>query len=199
MKSQILIGFGSNLKNPFSQLSKALHLLSAKNYITLCDTSPIYITEPLGYKKQANFLNCVISVKTRLKAHSLLKILLSIEKKMGRTRLFKNAPRVIDLDLLLFRNEKKTISRLPYLSLPHPEMLHRKFVLQPVSDLDAHIKIPGKKALYYYLKNTSNQETKKSQKKIRLSFNSLCHISRQQTFSFPAKGQISNKSLWSNV
>ncbi len=178
MKSQILIGCGSNLKNPLYQLSKALYLLSAKNYITLCETSPIYVTEPLGYKKQADFLNCVISIETRLKAHSLLKILLNIEKKMGRIRLFKNAPRVIDLDLLLFKHEKKTISRLPYLSLPHPEMLHRKFVLQPVSDLNAHIKIPGKRALYYYLKNISNQETKKSHKKIRLPFNSSRHISK---------------------
>ena len=179
MKSQILIGCGSNLKNPFFQLSKALHLLSAKNYITLCAVSPIYITEPLGYKQQPEFLNCVISIKTKIKAHFLLRTLLNIEKKMGRTRLFKNAPRVIDLDLLLFRNEKKIISRLPYLSLPHPEILHRKFVLQPVSDLDAHIKIPGKRALYYYLKNTSNQETKKSDKKIRLPFNYSYHISRK--------------------
>ena len=111
MKSQILIGCGSNLKNPLFQLSKALHLLSAKHYITLCATSPIYITEPLGYKKQADFFNCVVSIKTRIKAHSLLKILLNIEKRMGRTRLFKNAPRVIDLDLLLFRREKKIIPR----------------------------------------------------------------------------------------
>ena len=179
MKSQILIGCGSNLKNPLYQLSKAIHFLSSKNYITLCETSPIYITEPLGYKKQADFFNCVISIKTRLKAHSLLKILLNIEKKMGRIRLFKNAPRVIDLDLLIFRHQKKIISRLPFLSLPHPEMLYRKFVLQPVSDLDAHIKIPGKRALYYYLKNLSNQETKKSHKRIRLPFNSLCPISRK--------------------
>ena len=178
MKSQILIGCGSNLKNPLSQLSKALHLLSAKSYITLCKASPIYITEPLGYKKQPDFFNCVISIKTRLKAHSLLKILLNIEKKMGRTRLFKNAPRPIDLDLLLFRHEKKIISRVPYLYLPHPEMLVRKFVLQPVSDLNVHIKIPGKRALCYYLKNTRNQETKKSHKKIRLPFNNLCRISR---------------------
>ena len=178
MKSQILIGCGSNLKNPLFQLSKALHLLSAKNYITLYAVSPIYITEPLGYKKQADFFNCVVSIKTRVKAHSLLKILLNLEKKMGRTRLFKNAPRVIDLDLLIFKNEKKIISRLPYLSLPHPEMLHRKFVLQPISDLDTHIKIPGKRSLYCYLKNTRNQEIKKSHKTIRLPFNPLCRNSR---------------------
>jgi len=120
MKSQILIGFGSNLKNPLFQLSKALHLLSAKNYITLCATSPIYITEPLGYKKQADFFNCVVSIKTRIKAHSLLKTLLNIEKKMGRTRLFKNAPRVIDLDLLLLDTRKKlslVCPTCPYLIL----------------------------------------------------------------------------------
>ena len=178
MKSQILIGCGSNLKNPLFQLSKALHLLSTKHYITLCAVSPIYITEPLGYKKQADFFNCVISIKTRVRAHSLLKTLLNIEKKMGRTRLFKNAPRVIDLDLLLFRQEKTNISRLPNLTLPHPEIIHRKFVLQPISDLDTHIKIPGKRALYCHLKNTYNQKIKKSHKKIRLPFKSLCHISR---------------------
>ena len=177
MKSQILIGCGSNLKNPFFQLSKALHLLSAKNYITLCAVSPIYITEPLGYKQQPEFLNCVISIKTKVKAHFLLRTLLNIEKKMGRTRLFKNAPRVIDLDLLLFRHEKKFISRLPYLSLPHPEIVHRQFVLQPVSDLDAHIKIPGKKSLCSHLKNTNDQEIKKSHKKIRMPFNSSLRIS----------------------
>ena len=178
MNSQILIGCGSNLKNPLVQISKALHLLSAKNYITLCAASPLYITEPLGYKKQPNFFNCVISIKTQVKAHSLLKTLLNVERKMGRIRHFKNAPRVIDLDLLVFRHEKKIISRSPFLFLPHAEMLHRKFVLQPVSDLDAHIKIPGKRALYSYLKNTYNQEIKKSHKKIRLPFKSLCRISR---------------------
>ena len=178
MKSQILIGCGSNLKNPLSQLSKAMHLLSAKHYITLYAASPIYISEPLGYKKQADFLNCVISIKTRARAHFLLKTLLNIEKKMGRTRLFKNAPRVIDLDLLLFKHEKKNISRLPYLTLPHPEMLHRKFVLQPISDLDTHTKIPGKRALYCHLRNTYNQEIKKSRKKIRFPFKSLCRVSR---------------------
>ena len=178
MKSQILIGCGSNLKNPLFQLSKAMHLLSAKHHITLYAASPIYITAPLGFKKQADFFNCVISIKTRVDAHSLLKTLLNIETKMGRTRLFKNAPRVIDLDLLLFRNEKKIISRLPCLSIPHPEMLHRKFVLRPISDLDSQIKMPGKRALYCYLKNTDNQEIKKSHKKIRLPFKSLCRISR---------------------
>ena len=82
MSSQIIIGCGSNLKNPLVQLSKALRSLSAKNYITLSATSPIYITEPLGYKKQADFFNCVVSIKTRVKAHSLLKILLNLERFM---------------------------------------------------------------------------------------------------------------------
>ena len=67
MKSQILIGCGSNLKNPLFQLSKAMRLLSAKHYINLYAASPIYISEPLGYKKQADFFNCVISIKTRVK------------------------------------------------------------------------------------------------------------------------------------
>ena len=88
MKSQILIGCGSNLKNPLFQLSKAMHLLSAKHYITLYAASPIYISEPLGYKKQADFLNCVISMKTQARAHFLLKTLLNIEKKNGKNQTF---------------------------------------------------------------------------------------------------------------
>ena len=74
----------------------------------------------------------------------MLKTLLSIEKN-GKNQAFKNAPRVIDLDLLLL-DTRKNYPRLPYLSLPHPEMLHRKFVLQPISDLNTYIKIPGKRA-----------------------------------------------------
>ena len=141
-------------------------------------TSPIYITEPLGYKKQADFFNCVVSIKTRLKAHSLLKTLLNIEKKMGRTRLFKNAPRVIDLDLLLFRTRKK-LSLVALLVLTSSSNASSKICTPTSVGFKFHIKIPGKRALYYYLKNTSNQETKKSHKKIRPPFNSLCHISRK--------------------
>ncbi len=158
------------MKNPFTQLSKALHLLSTKKQLTLKKISPIYITEPVGYKRQANFFNCVVLIKARVKAHSLLKVLLTIEKKMGRVRTFKNAPRLIDLDLLLFKQEKKSITRKPTLSLPHPEMLGRKFVLQPMLDLDTHIKIPGKRAGNFYSKQIRNQKTKKSLKKIRLVF-----------------------------
>ena len=176
MKQHILIGCGSNLKNPVFQLSKALVILSSKNYISLKKMSPVYLTEPLGYQNQAPFYNCVISVKARVTPHALLKKLLLIEKKMGRLRTFKNSPRIIDLDLLLFRQERKSISRIPDLSLPHPEIVHRKFVLQPMLDLDTHIKIPGMRSIYFYLRKTHHQKVRKTSKKIRLSYRPLRRI-----------------------
>ena len=178
MKSQILISCGSNLKNPHKQLSKALHILLSKNYIRLQKISPIYLTEPLGYKNQNNFFNCIISIRTRVTAHFLLKTLLLIEKKMGRMRTFKNAPRVIDLDLISFKQEKKSIAQLPYLSLPHPETVRRKFVLQPILDLNKYTKIPGKRPGCYYLKIINYQKTKKTEKKLRLLFKSSGCLTR---------------------
>ena len=179
MKSHILIGCGTNLKNPLAQLSKALHILLSKNFIALRKISPVYLTEPLGHKEQPNFLNCIISIRARVSAHSLLKTLLLIEKRMGRVRTFKNAPRVIDLDLILFKQEKKNIARFPCLSLPHPEILHRKFVLQPILDVDTYTKIPGKRPGYYYLRNINDQKIKKTKKKVRLPFKLSNRFRRQ--------------------
>ena len=167
--TKILIGCGSNLKNPFIQLSKTLNLLSVQNYITLQRISPLYKTEPWGFKNQSDYLNCVISIKSKVNAHSLLRRLLKIEKKLGRIRSFKNAPRIIDLDLLVYKQEKKHINLVPQLSLPHPQIVHRKFVIQPLLDLGFDIKIPGKKTLRHYLKLTNNQRIKKIRKEVRLS------------------------------
>jgi 2-amino-4-hydroxy-6-hydroxymethyldihydropteridine diphosphokinase len=95
-------------------------------------TSSIYETDPVGYADQPRFWNLVVRVTTRLSPEELLQQLLEVERRMGRERSFRNAPRVIDLDILLFDD---VVLEAPGLSLPHPRMNERAFVLYPLVEL----------------------------------------------------------------
>ena len=128
--SGIFISLGSNLGDRSENLSKALQLLSTK--CTIFGASSIYETEPLYKQDQPFFLNQVIEVKTALRAHELLYFCLDIERQMGRVRSLKNEPRIIDLDLLLY---KDIIINTTNLILPHPLIQERKFVLVPLCEI----------------------------------------------------------------
>ncbi|MBR5544147.1 MAG: 2-amino-4-hydroxy-6-hydroxymethyldihydropteridine diphosphokinase [Clostridia bacterium] len=109
---------------------EALNLLPLTKVI---EVSNVYETAPVGYANQENFLNIVVSVSTELNAHNLLGAALGIEAGMGRVRTIKNGPRIIDVDLLMYENEKIDAHTL---TLPHPRMLERNFVLKPLLDLN---------------------------------------------------------------
>lgn len=94
--------------------------------------SSIYETDPVGYLDQPPFLNMVVAVETSLSPHELLARLLEIEQELGRVRTFRNAPRIIDLDILLFG---QAVFEDPELQLPHPRMLERRFVLEPLNEI----------------------------------------------------------------
>lgn len=137
MQITAYIGFGGNLGDVTSCFQAALGLLSLKKEISHIHASPLYKTEPLtpSYKKDENqnwYLNAVIALKTTLGLHELFAYLQEIELSLGRTRSKKWASRLIDLDLLFYGD---IIYHDNELSIPHREMIKRRFVLEPFCDL----------------------------------------------------------------
>ncbi len=130
------IGIGSNLGNRLENINKAIELLRKNHGIKIKKVSSIIETKPVGGPTQENFLNGVIKIKTDLEPMSLLLILQNIEKKLGRVRMIKNGPRSIDLDILLYDNQK---INAPGLKIPHPRMLEREFVMKPLLEIESDI------------------------------------------------------------
>ncbi len=126
------LGIGTNIGDRLQNLINAVEAINLLPMTKVNEVSNIYETEPVDYDNQDDFLNIVISVSTELNAHNLLGAALGIEAGMGRVRTIKNGPRVIDIDLLLYGNEKYDTETLV---LPHPRMLNRNFVLKPLLDL----------------------------------------------------------------
>lgn len=133
--------------NSKSQLTKAI--LNIEKLIgCLTRQSSIYSTAAWGNLKQPDFLNQVIIVETTLSAQQTMQTILFIEKKMGRIRTGKNAPRIIDIDILFFNKE---IIELPQLSVPHPQIQNRRFVLIPLNQLSPNLKHPVLKKTIHQL------------------------------------------------
>lgn len=127
------IGLGSNLDNPVRQVFLAIKALEQSPTIQLLQTSSLYKTEPVGYAAQPDFINAVACVQTLLSPEQLLQLLQTIELSQGRQRgSIQFGPRTIDLDLLLYGEE--TI-QMEQLTVPHPRMLTRGFVLYPLSEI----------------------------------------------------------------
>lgn len=127
------LGIGTNIGDRLQNLIDTVEALNLLPLTKVIDVSNVYETEPVGYANQDDFLNIVVSVSTELNAHNLLGAALGIEAGMGRVRTIKNGPRIIDVDLLMY--EKENIDSLT-LTLPHPRMLERNFVLKPLLDLN---------------------------------------------------------------
>jgi 2-amino-4-hydroxy-6-hydroxymethyldihydropteridine diphosphokinase len=133
------IALGSNLKQPASQIKQALIVLQELPQTVLLQHSSLYQTAPVGYDNQPDFINAVASLETMLEPSQLLQSILDIESSFGRERPFPNAPRVLDLDLLLYDElEMHTES----LTLPHPRMHLRAFVMLPLSEIAQNLMIP---------------------------------------------------------
>ncbi|MBO9598562.1 MAG: 2-amino-4-hydroxy-6-hydroxymethyldihydropteridine diphosphokinase [Cohnella sp.] len=126
------VALGANLGDRESSLREALSKLVSEPGIELLAISRVYETAPVGYKDQPSFLNLVVRVGTRRTPLELLRRLLEIEQEMGRVRDIRFGPRIIDLDLLLVGETKMDT---PELTLPHPRMGERAFVLVPLRDV----------------------------------------------------------------
>ncbi len=140
-KHVAFVGLGSNLGDPASQLRAALAALSALRAVHIAAVSSLYRSAPMGNADQPDFVNAVARLSTGLAPRELLCALLDIERGLGRERSFRNAPRTLDLDLLLY--DADTIDE-PGLSVPHPRMHERAFVLVPLVEIAPECEIPGK-------------------------------------------------------
>jgi 2-amino-4-hydroxy-6-hydroxymethyldihydropteridine diphosphokinase len=116
-----------------------------REFVHVNAVSSVYETDPVGFADQPHFWNVVVQIATSLKPPELLERLLDIEQRMGRARSFRNAPRVIDLDILLYGDVVLDVSGL---KLPHPRMTERAFVLKPLVELDASLRHPVSGALF---------------------------------------------------
>jgi len=129
---------GSNIGNSKASLSKAVAQIE-KQIGRVTRQSGLYSTAAWGNTKQPDFLNQVIIVETKLSAQHTMQTILNIEMKMGRIRTVKNAPRVIDIDILFFNKE---IIGQAELTVPHPHIQNRRFVLVPLNQLSPNLKHP---------------------------------------------------------
>ncbi|WP_431802023.1 2-amino-4-hydroxy-6-hydroxymethyldihydropteridine diphosphokinase [Halobacillus andaensis] len=134
------IALGSNLQEREQFLTEAIDLIKGHEQINLKNTSSIYETEPVGYTDQNCFLNAVIEVDTSLEPLVLLDYCQQIEEELGRKRVIKWGPRTIDLDILLYNQENMKDERL---TIPHPHMHERAFVMVPLAELNPGIYIPA--------------------------------------------------------
>lgn len=135
------LGLGANLGEPQRTVSEVMLELGQLPRTAVTGRSSLYRSAPLGYRQQPDFINAVVRVDTELGAEILFDELLAIEGRHGRGRSFPNAPRTLDLDLLLYGDATLATPRL---IVPHPRMHERAFVLKPLLDLDPEISIPGK-------------------------------------------------------
>ena len=136
------VALGSNLGDREETLLAALDALAAEPGVEVVAVSRFYDTEPVGYVDQPRFLNGAAALETELPAQELLQRLLAVELRFGRNRqdVPAQGPRTLDLDLLLYGDAE--IDE-PGLRVPHPRLHERRFVLEPLADLDPALEVPG--------------------------------------------------------
>jgi 2-amino-4-hydroxy-6-hydroxymethyldihydropteridine diphosphokinase len=140
MKHIAYVGLGSNLADPVAQVSQALEALGKLPRTRMVGHSSLYRSAPVGYLEQPDFINAVAQLETELAPRILLEELLALEQKCGRTREFLNSPRTLDLDVLLYDD---LVHHEHGLTIPHPQMHLRAFVLQPLLEIAPECVIPG--------------------------------------------------------
>lgn len=140
MTVSAFIGLGANLDDPRAHLLRAIDELAHLPYTSLTAKSSLWRSAPVGYADQPEFVNAVARLDTDLEPEALLGELQNIELAHGRKRCFANAPRTLDLDLLLYGDEARAT---PKLTLPHPRMHDRAFVLEPLLEIAPDLSIPG--------------------------------------------------------
>jgi 2-amino-4-hydroxy-6-hydroxymethyldihydropteridine diphosphokinase len=139
------VGLGANLGDRERTLREAVAALQAEEGIEVVGVSTLRETEPVGVGEQPLYLNGAVVLDTRLPARELLDVLLAVEQGFGRVRVpGEHGPRTLDLDLLLYGDEE---IEEPELTVPHPRLHERRFVLEPLAELDPGLVVPGRGAV----------------------------------------------------
>lgn len=154
-----VIGIGTNIGNRAENIREAVEALGLLPDVEVLRCATIYETAPWGYTEQQSFYNTVVEVETSKSPETLLGACLGIEAGMGRVREFKNGPRVIDLDLLVFENYE---NNSPHITVPHPLIGERDFVLVPLKELYEDMHVLG----ISYIKQYENIVGKSTAKKV---------------------------------
>jgi len=152
------IGLGSNLKNPKGQIEKALSALNMAHGVVVNEVSSFYESEPLLEMPGPNYINAVCNIETSLSAVDLLDVCQGIEDNQKRVREVKWGSRTIDLDILLYGQQVISSERL---SIPHPEITNRAFVLVPMYEIDKEIKVPLLGSIKKLIERVNTQDLKK--------------------------------------
>ncbi len=138
----VYIGLGSNLGDREATIRRALELLAAGGGIEVEAVSSLRETDPVGYADQPRFLNGAAAIRTQLAPRAVLARLQHVERALGRDRSGPRfGPRTIDLDLLLYDGEQINETGL---EIPHPRLAERRFVLEPLAELDSALEVPGR-------------------------------------------------------
>ncbi len=149
------IGLGSNLGNRESYLLQAIRMLNDHRCIEVIRCSHIYETDPVGYLEQPAFLNMVVAVRTSLSAERLFAYMLQAEQRLERVRDIRWGPRTIDMDLLLYDHLNVAT---PELTIPHPRMFERAFVMIPLADVLASERLEGMESISALLEKLDGKE-----------------------------------------
>jgi 2-amino-4-hydroxy-6-hydroxymethyldihydropteridine diphosphokinase len=156
--NKAFIALGTNIEPRKEYLDQAIQLLNQVEDIQIINKSSIYQTPPVGYTNQADFLNMVLEIRTLLPPEKLLDTCQEIENELGRKRIIRFGPRTIDLDILVYNEENKKTERL---TIPHPRMSQRGFVLVPLNELAPDLQLPGTGKTIEQLLNELPEQEKK--------------------------------------
>lgn len=134
------VALGANIGEPLRQIEAGFAALAALPGTRLLARSSLYRSAPVGYADQPDFINAVAMIETTLAPHALLDAVLAIERVNGRVREFPNAPRTLDLDIVLYGD---VVLQEPGLTIPHARMLERAFVMVPLAEIAPDTVVPG--------------------------------------------------------
>ena len=158
MGQRCFIALGANLGDPVATVNAAILALRELPQTEFIAASSLYRTAPVGLKHQPDFINAVVEVIAVPPAPTFLETLFAIEARFGRQRSVKNAPRTLDLDLLLYGD---AVSDDPQLTLPHPRLHERAFVLAPLAEIAPQLRIPGRGQVSDLLLLCADQQVEK--------------------------------------